>query len=381
MEGDRKISSSEYVFDLATPADEADLRRLLRENPVPGQQTLTYEREPDYFLGSSILGLVSQTLVARHTPSGQIVGVATRSVRPLFVNGEVENVGYIGQLRVDEAHRGRWIVPMGFRLFHQLHAAADTQNETTTGYITTIIEGNAEAEGILVEKARRHYPAYRRHDRLFTLALLVRRPRAVTANTFEILSGDEVGRHEIVAFLHSQGQRRQFFPVLSEEDIAGDVTRDFDVADFAVACRGRQILGVLGLWDQSRYKQTVVHGYSPQLARLRPFYNVGTKILKAQPLTEVGDAIHFAYASFACVAEDDATVFQALLTQIHNQAAHRGFAFLMLGLTESDPLLPAARRWLHIPYTSTLYTVCWQGDEAWRERLDRRPAYVELATL
>lgn len=381
MEDERTISSSEYVFNLATPEDDAALRRLLRENPVPGQQTLTYEREPNYFIGSSILGPVSQTLVARHTPSGQVVGVATRSVRPLFVNGEVENVGYIGQLRVDQSHRGRWLVPMGFRLFHQLHIADSINDSAATGYITTIIEGNAEAEGILVEKARRHFPAYRRLDRLFTLALVVRRPRRVTANTFEILSGDEVGLHEIVAFLHAQGRRKQFFPVLSAEDFRGDVTRDFNVADFAVACRGDEILGVLGIWDQSRYKQTVVRAYGDQLARLRPFYNVGAKVIGAQPLTAPGQPIHFAYASFACIAEDDPSVFQALLTQIYNQAAERDFAFLMLGLTESDPLLTVARKWLHIPYTSTLYTVCWQGDEAWREKLDGRPTYVELATL
>ncbi len=365
-----------YRFELASPADDADIRRLLRQNPVPGQQDVTYEREPDYFLGSSIMGPLSQTLVARHVESGQVVGVATRSVRPLFVNGEVETVGYIGQLRVDQSHRGRWLVPMGFRLFHELHGDA-----ATTGYITTIIEGNAEAEGILVEKARRHYPAYRRLDRLFTLALVVRRPRKVMASTFEILSGDEVGLHEIVSFLHAQGRRKQFFPVLSEDDFNGDTTRDFNVSNFAVACRGDEILGVLGLWDQSRYKQSVVHAYGPQLRRLRPFYNVGARVLGAHPLAAPGQPIHFAYASFACVAEDDPSIFHALLTQVYNQAAAGGFAFLMLGLSETDPLLAVGRKWLHIPYTSTLYSVCWQGDEAWHEKIDGRVPYVELGTL
>lgn len=365
-----------YTFELATPADDADIRRLLRQNPVPGQQEITYEREPDYFLASSIMGPLSQTLVARHVESGQVVGVATRSVRPLFVNGAVENVGYIGQLRVDAAHRGRWLVPLGFRLFHELHA-----DGAATGYLTTIIDGNAEAEGILVEKARRAFPAYRALDRLFTLALVVRRPQRVMASTFEILAGDEVGLHEIVAFLHAHGQHKQFFPVLSEADFSSPTTLDFNVSDFAVACRGDEILGVLGLWDQSRYKQSVVHAYGPQLRRLRPFYDVGAKILGAQPLTAPGQPIHFAYASFACVLDDDPSIFQALLAQVYNHAAARGFAFLMLGLTERDPLLTVARKGLHIPYTSTLYTVCWQGDEAWREQIDGRPAYVELATL
>ncbi|MBX2997137.1 MAG: hypothetical protein KF893_01410 [Caldilineaceae bacterium] len=365
-----------YSFDLATPTDDPAIRRLLRENPVPGQLDLTYEREPDYFLGESILGSRCQTLVARAEESGEVVGLATRSLRPRFVNGEVEDVGYIGQLRVDEAHRGRWLLPSGFRLFHQLHA-----DGAATGYITTIIEGNDEAKALLVEKARRHYPAYRQVDRLFTLALAVRRPKRFSTSTFEVLDGDEVELSEIVAFLQEHGRRKQFFPVYSEADFNSPTTLDFSLADFAVACQGSAILGVLGLWDQSRYKQTVVRAYGQNLLRARPLYNAGAKVLGARPLTEIGDPIHFAYASFACVAEDDPVIFNALLTRVYNRAAERGFAFVMLGLAQSDPLLAVAKKWLNIPYTSLIYTVCWPGDEDWHSRLDDRPLYVELATL
>lgn len=365
-----------YSFELARPDDDAAIRRLLRDNPVPGQLELTYEREPNYFLGCSIMGHTCQTLVARQQESGDVVGLATRAVRPLFVNGEVEPIGYIGQLRVDSAHRGRWLVPMGFRLFEKLH-----QDGTTTGYITTIIEGNTEAEGILVEKARHHYPAYCKLDRLVTLALVLRRPRRLSTATFEVLAGNEVGLDEIIHFLHECGQGKQFFPAYTAEDFTGDATRDFCIDEFAVACRGNQIVGVLGLWDQSRYKQTVVKAYGNKLQRVRPFYNVGARVLGAHSLTQIGQPIHFAYASFVCVAGDDPVVFNALLTQVYNWAVERRFAFLMLGLSERDPLLAVAQKWLHIPYHSTIYTVSWQGDEGWQTKLDGRVPYLELATL
>ncbi|NJN81062.1 MAG: hypothetical protein HC802_01420 [Caldilineaceae bacterium] len=59
----------------------------------------------------------------------------------------------------------------------------------------------------------------------------------------------------------------------------------------------------------------------------------------------------------------------------------RGYAYLTIGLTGNDPLLAAARSFVHIPYTSTIYTVCWAGEESFHERLDGRPIYLELATL
>ncbi|MBI3959430.1 MAG: hypothetical protein HY328_11545 [Chloroflexi bacterium] len=364
-----------YTFTLAHPTDDPAIRRLLRENPVPGQMTLSYEREPDYFLGSPVMGPFSQTLVARHEESEAVVGLATRSVRPLFVNGQVEDVGYIGQLRVGAAHRGRWLVPAGFRLFHQLH-----QDGAARGYITTIIEGNAEAEGLLVEKVRRHYPAYRRMERIFTLALILRHPQRVRSRV-EIRTAAEVDLSDVVAFLHREGRRKQFFPVYSAEDLTGPATRGLRLEKMAVALRGGKVVGVLALWDQSAYKQTVVRAYRDDLRRMKSFYNWGAKLLGAQPLTEIGQPIHFAYAAFACVEADDPLLFRPLLQTVYNWAAERRFAFLMIGLGESDPLLPVARGWLHIPYISILYTVCWQKDEAWRQGLDGRLPYVEIGTL
>jgi hypothetical protein len=368
---------SDYAFELARPTDDPAIRRLLRENPVPGQMELTYEREPDYFLGAPVMGPISQTLVARQAESGQVVGLATRSVRPLFVNGQAENVGYIGQLRVEAAHRGRWLVPAGFRLFHQLH-----QDGAARGYITTIIEGNAEAEGLLVEKARRHYPAYRPVERIFTLALILRRPQRVKTDAgVEIRTGAQVELDEIVAFLQREGRRKQFFPVYSGDDFTGPALRGLRREEIAVALRGGKIAGILALWDQSAYKQTVVRAYRDDLRRIRPLYNLAAKMMGAQPLTPIGQPIHFAYAALACVEDDDSSLFRSLLQTVYNWAAAQGFAFLMLGLGERDPLLPTARRWLHIPYTSTLYTVCWQEDEAWRQGLDGRVPYVEIGTL
>lgn len=370
-----------YHFDLAHPADDPAIRNLLRQNPVPGQMALTYEREPDYFLGAPVMGPVSQTLVARQLETQEVVGLATRSVRPLFVNGQVEEVGYIGQLRVAAAHRGRWILPQGFRLFHDLHQAGLASAHPATGYITTIIEGNDQAQGLLVEKARRHYPAYHRLDRLFTLALILGRRRRIPSGNWELRPADTVDLADLLACLHREGRRRHFFPALSPADLLGERTRGLNLADCVAACRGGRVVGFLALWDQSAYKQTVVRSYRADQRRLRPLYNLAARLLGAAPLTPIDQAIHFAYAAFPAVQDDDPTLLRALLAWVANRAVDRGFAFLMLGLTERDPLLTPVRRQLHIPYTSVLYTVCWPGDEAWRERLDGRPGYAEIATL
>ena len=85
-------------FELATQADDPDLRRLLRENPIPGSISLSFERAPCYFDASVVEGAFHQTIVARESDSDNVIAFGNRSIRPLYVNGEIQDIGYISQL-------------------------------------------------------------------------------------------------------------------------------------------------------------------------------------------------------------------------------------------------------------------------------------------
>jgi hypothetical protein len=377
--------SRRYTFDIATPADDGDIRRLLAASPVPGSVTLTYEREPDYFMGCGTMGPFYQVGVCRHVPDNRLAGLSCRATRPMFINGQIEEVGYLGQLRIAREHQGRGVLTGAFRTLREWH-----RDGRVAGYITTIIADNRVAEGVLVRHPRRHFPAYRPLAQIYSLALvLTRRPwlrRRVcppAAAHVAIGCGTRETLDEIVAFLHRCGAARQFFPAYAAADFrASPLTLDFDVHDFVLARRGGAIVGVLGLWDQSRYKQTVVHAYSGTLRRLRPAYNLAARLLGAQPLPRPGEHLRYAYASFCCVANDDPTTFAALLWQLYQMAAERGYTYLLLGLTERDPLLAVARRYPHLAYESRLYTVDWPDDPpGLHARLDGRIPYVELAAL
>jgi hypothetical protein len=374
-----------YTFDAATPTDDADIRRLLAASPVPGSVALTYEREPDYFLGCGTMGPFSQVGVCRYVPDGRLAGLSCRATRPMFVNGQVEEVGYLGQLRIAREHQGRGVLSGAFRMLREWHA-----DGRVAGYITTIIADNRVAEGVLVRHPRRHFPTYRPLAQLYSLALvLLRRPwlrrRGHSPETagVRISRGDYGTRGEIVDFLNRCGAARQFFPAYREADfVDSPLTLDFDVRDFVLARRAGAIVGVLGLWDQSRYKQTVVHDYRRTLRWLRPAYNLAAGAFGARPLPQPGAHLHYAYASFCCVADDDPAVFAVLLWQVYQMAAARGYAYLLLGLTEADPLLAVARRYPHLAYASRLYTVDWLDDPpGLYDRLDGRIPYVELASL
>lgn len=354
---------SEVAFSLATRDDDAGIRNLLARNPMPGRIRVRYEREPSYF---DALATIRNTQVLVARADDQVVGVACRDVRPLYINGEVQQVGYLGQLRVDQTFRGRWLVLRGFKMLHELHRAAPPR-----GYVTTIIEGNDEAEGVLVHKARGPMPRYRRIDRLVTLALRPQKSHR-SHQSHESYRTDRTDKtnSELAAFLFREGSRKNFFPVY-----------DGAPGDFTVIRENGAIVAAAALWDQSAYKQTIIDAYDPLTRAARPFYNAAALLLRRPVLPRPGTRLRAAYASFFTVADDDPAVARRLIVRLLNEAYARNLDHLLLGLTESDPLLAVARSFPHVAYPAGVYTVSWDGEEAFHDRLDDRPRYLDIATL
>ncbi|HWF19641.1 MAG TPA: hypothetical protein VG754_10250, partial [Verrucomicrobiae bacterium] len=112
--------SGQVRFTLADERHNGAIRRLLRDNPMPGEVTLTLEREPDYFLGSRLPGaLEDQTILALE--GERVVCMGGCSVRERYINGRCQSVGYLGGLRLDHSVQGRFdIVRRGYKFFAEI---------------------------------------------------------------------------------------------------------------------------------------------------------------------------------------------------------------------------------------------------------------------
>jgi hypothetical protein len=366
--------SEEFRFELATPEDEPALRRLLARNSIPGSIEIAYCREPNYFIGCEVMGDQYQVGVCR-IQSGEPVGIAMLSSRMMYVNGEVQRIGYLSQLRLEKSYWGRGLTRRGFSYGKTVHEA-----NPAYGYITTIIELNKKARSIL-ETPRDPFPHYKDIGRLCSLALVLR-PITLKPNLpngMKIERGAEAG--EIVAFLNERGIRRQFQNYYAVEDFSNGRLYGFDLADcFVVRCEGR-IIGTLAYWNQASFKQSIVMGYHQGMQIIKPFYNRYLVWRGARPLPTPGEKIDHVYAIFAAVENDNPAIFVALLAEVFQLAYQRGHAYLMLGLMEQDPLLNAAKAYPHISYRSRLYTVTWEKDGAFHDKLDRRIPQLEIACL
>jgi len=365
------------LIELADPGDDADLRRLLRESPMPGWISVSLEREPDYFAAGAIEGEVSQTLVARHTKDGRVIGMGTRSVRDVFLNGRVDRMGYFGQLRVDSRYRGsRRRLQEAYRAWKPLHDWGDA-----AFYLTSIVEANTRARRLLTLGVP-GLPTYQEFAVFSTLALPCSRRRSRRRGP-GVTRAVPADLGAIARFLQGNYAQYQCAPSWTETSLRSTETcRDLGPEDFFLAVHDGCIEGCLALWDQRSFRQSVVRGYCDALARWRPYVNRVTTLLGMPALPLPGTPLNQAFLSHIAVTRQKPELLMGLIRAAMDEAAVRGIDWLILGFSEQNPLRSLVKRhFFNLEYRSVLYLVFWpDGEEAVRA-LDSRMVHVEVATL
>jgi hypothetical protein len=361
--------------------DDADLRRLLRSNPLAGDIQLSNEREPSFWAGAGIEGPLHQTMLVR-APDGRAVGMGSRSVRMLYVNGEVEPVGYMSQMRVDPDFAWGIALPkvlaQGWRFFRQLHA-----DGRTPYYLVSLVAG----EGVgwrMMTLGLPEWPTLHAVGGLLTYSVSVRRARSVSRldKTLRLRRAIENDRAAIAECLARNGRRRQFSPVWEAEALGNpQVTPDLSLQDFWVVERGSQVVGTVARWNQRRFKQSVVRGYDAEWANVRPYVNFIARFGLAPRLPDIGEQVRHAYASHLAVDHDDPQIGAALLAAVYNDAVQAGDDYLMVGMDTDHPFTRLARRYRRVVYATQLFLAAWGEEVALTHTLDGRQVGAEIAVL
>jgi hypothetical protein len=368
---------------LATSADDASLRNLLRENALPGSISLSYEREPDYFKAAGVDGTLSQTIININDETGECLGMGTRIIRPMYLNGEVQDVGYMSHLRVNL--RRQWGLSLAremvssFRKFHELHA-----DGRVPFYLMSVIAGNSPASRLLTAELP-GMPFARQYARMFTYAVSPRRAKKEIPLPHGLIfqRGTTEYIPEIMACLQRSGARRQFAPHWSAENLFTSVqTPNLHPEDFFLAIKDSRVAGCLALWDQTPFKQSVVRGYSSRMARWRPLINLLSHFVDMPYLPKVNSALPYCFASHLAIDNDDPLIFTSLLRELYNETKRRGFNYFTIGLSESNPLLAVlTKSYLHFTYPSQIYLMAWQDGLDAVARVGAQVPGLEIAVL
>jgi hypothetical protein len=252
----RSLVAGNLLFSVARGEDDADIRRLFRENALGGWVRLSLEREPAAFDADFGLSRSHAFIIARDRATGAVIGICERSVRDAFIDGEIRPLPYLGSLRVAPAHRHRIRVLRGG--FAAVRALLGEPSDLPFA-LTSITADNESARRVLCSGLP-GLPTYRPVGELSTFAL--RTASAALPPGVEQATPDDIAA--IAVLLQRSYRRFQFAPVWTATDLRQLIAAGgLRSGDFLVVRRGPGVCACLAVWDQSIAKQTVVRGYAP----------------------------------------------------------------------------------------------------------------------
>lgn len=357
---------------LARESDEKLLRECLRSNEMSGAISVAFESEPNFFNAINIQGTETQVVVGK-TEDDRIIGFGTRAIRPVYVNGEVMDIGYLSGLRINPEFRNNSFLAKGYKFFRDL----DSDGKVPF-YLTTIIEDNVVARRIL-ESGRASLPNYIPIDKLSTF--IIKTGKRKGRKVHEVVKGSEVGLEAIVGFMNEHGRDKQFFPYYNESNFGTGKLRGLNQGDFYVAIEDDEILGVVAKWDQESFKQTRVTGYDWRMQVARPLINLTSKFSNIPKLPKEGQLLHYFYASFPVIKENDPTILSSLLNEVASDQQNRSYDYFILGLTEKDNLIEAIKPFHPRVYPSIVYLVSFDKSKEDLKYLNGKTSYLEVGTL
>lgn len=365
-------------FTVAGESDEADIRSLLRENPMAGRISVSLEREPNYFADARAGCETKVTIVARE--GGRLICAGSCAVRKRFVNGRARRVGYLGGLRLDNQNAGRFdVVRRGYNFFRELQIDVPADF-----YFTSIAADNHRARRFL-ERGLPGMPTYEFIGEFVTLLIstrIGRRSALAESLAFDRECCTPRAAGELMDFLNEQNRAGQFAPCWGQEETSARELLGLRTEDFLGLRENGRLVACGALWDQRSFKQTVIRGYTPWLGILRPAVNAAAKITSRPQLPGKGKILANAFVSHFAARPGRGDALTALIREFCVMPNRHGIQMLTLGFGAGDPQSQVVREnFRGREYRSRLYVVRWPGIGGSVRELDGRYLAPEVALL
>lgn len=344
-------------FRLATAADEALLRSLMRENGMRTWVEMAIERAPSSFADEPFGR--DWAVIAEEGRS--VVGMYTAGVLPVHVNGRRERLGYLGGMRVDPAHRRRIRhVRAGYASIRRLAPVAGT----LPWWFTVVAAENAPARRLL-ERGLPGLPGYHPLGDYCTFGL----PTSRGKERGLWRQAGEPDLPRLIEFHEARAATFQLSPALEET-----VVRRIGLGRFLLHERAGELHGVAAPWDQRAFKRIVARRYRAPIGALLPAYNAYARLFRRVPLPRTTRALEQTFLSFLALSEEAVADGEALLKELLARCAT---PVASLGLHAEHPLVETISALRPLRYPARVYAVSFEG----RPALDGRPAQPEVATL
>ena len=333
---------------------------------------ISTEHEPSYFASVNLFGKTETIIATDADAANSPVGMCSTVTMPLHINGRAVSTGYLGELRVMPAYRNKLrIIRQGFESIKTVYSSVNNLSY----WFTSIAKENNVARRLL-EANLNGMPTYQFQGEMATLAIAAK--SAKRTKLLQCASKDDIPA--IVHFYNKYARKYHYSPVLDEQWLRSlDGKNGLHLHDFYLLKVNGVIKACFALWDQRKFKQSVVHGYRFPLNIIRWPYNLFANLSGRVVLPATGKQINYIFIAFLALEDmsgtDACAIISSALALINERNADMG----MLGLSKNNPLFEAIQPFPRQTYYTCIESVIWPGQIV--PTLNPLPVQPEIALL
>ncbi|MBP6183978.1 MAG: hypothetical protein KA479_03500 [Saprospiraceae bacterium] len=308
--------------------------QVLFEIPVAGYVSLSLQRRPDSRVGAYIQTENPNVFITLLKEQDLVIGIFNIGTRSIYWKGEIVCMPYYCDLRIHPDFQNGTVFRQMLRFIHERELNLDQIPASSIVFsdnhkFLKIIE--KRASGILSNLV----PYYQKITDIETF-IFKYTPKIFAAHRFFIRRASETDINMMLAF-QEENQRELMLSL--NYDLVGNKPYYFDqkIDNYILCFDADKLVGVLGLWDTTSFKQTVIHKYNRLLRLIRPIYNFGARHVAIFPeLPKEGDILNYISIHSLVISDRKPEVFKAFLSNLTSSLS----TTFMLTLDKRDPLYP-----------------------------------------
>jgi N-acetylglutamate synthase-like GNAT family acetyltransferase len=313
----------------ANSDDNEGLLALTKRTPMSGVISLCIDRNPDFF---HLLRIRGDGKVFIATVNNHIIGCVSVAFRDVFVNGELQKLGYLADLKIHPSYRKGLIL---LKLFKCLLDYAKTQKATL--YFCVVADKNEVAFSAL--RGRGGMPRFESIGKFFVYQIVpsFSRPRN---NEYIIEQAKMHDIEEICQFVNTFNASYQLAPLVTEAELCSapaSATGGYS-RQLLVARKEKTIVATLSVCDMSGVKQNVVIDMPGPLRIGVSVLQFARKIVPLFTFPKIEEPLRMLYLRNLAFKDKHERALQALLQCSRNEAFRKQYTFVNVGIHESDPL-------------------------------------------
>ena len=352
-------------FQLATPADDADLCSFVAAHAMTGRIQLATHTEPSFFAAAALLGKRPQIIIARDPDTARVAGIGVRTTRHVYLRGQPTRIGHLSYLRIAEPFRHRRdFLLAGYALLKELQ---DT--DPVPFHLTAILQQNAAARRLL-EAGIPGLPRYEPLTGIKTFTLCTRAHWCRRTAPVDPAS-------DASSWLAAQMNSRDLFPIDPQLPLT-NYQLPSSLPLLTAITSSNTITAAATLLDQRSARQLVIANYSGPLKWSRHPINLVRGAARLPQLPAVGRPINLAHVSRLAYSSDAALL--SLLASLAVRARETNIDYLALSLPACATACAQLQSLAVNTLDSVLYAVRWNSD-APLNFPDPSSLYVESALL